>query len=139
MFGSASGRVASSRGLSTSWLIARQVGSGAKDQRPCPPLVVAASLAALFAGPTSAESDRGLRSVRSGASGTSRVGVERATALVRLLAGCGSGGSTITVADLLAPTLRQFAGIRWVKVFAPDGTTENAAAPGDSRPECLEP
>ncbi len=97
------------------------------------------AVAAVLAGPSRAEHDRGLRLVSSGATGTSRVGVQRATALVRLLGGCTSGGSTVTVADLLVATLRQFEGIRWVKVYGPDGSTENPAAPGDSLPECLEP
>jgi hypothetical protein len=94
---------------------------------------------ALFAGPTHDETDRGLAMVRSGATRASAVGVERGTALVQLLGGCTSGGATLTIADLLVATLRQFDGVRWVKIYGPDGSTQNPATPGDSVPECLEP
>jgi hypothetical protein len=98
-----------------------------------------AAVDALFAGPTRAEARRGLTAETSGATGASAVGIERSTALVQLLGGCDSGGHVVTVASLLVPTLRSFDGVRWVKIYGPDGTTQSPDTPGDSVPECLEP
>ena len=97
------------------------------------------ALAALFAGPTTSEKAGGLRLVSSGATGVSRVRVERSTALVRLVGGCRSGGSTVTIGTLITTTLKQFARVAAVKIYDPGGRTETPDVPGDSIPACLEP
>jgi hypothetical protein len=97
------------------------------------------ALAALVSGPTSSEAARGLRLVSSGAVGVSQVRVERSTALVELLGKCRSGGSTVTIASLITTTLKQFSGVAAVKVYDPNGRTEDPDVPGDSIPVCLEP
>jgi hypothetical protein len=101
----------------------------------------AAVLHQLFAGPTRAEHARGLRTVRSGATGFTRLTISSSTKVARvyLKGGCASGGSTFTVANLIRPTLKQFASVRWVKIYDPQGRTEHPTGRRDSIPECLEP
>jgi hypothetical protein len=99
-----------------------------------------AALHQLFAGPTAAEHARGLRTVRSGATGFTRLTVSKSkVARVYLKGGCSSSGSTFTVANLIRPTLKQFANVRWVKIYDPQGHTEHPTGRRDSIPECLEP
>jgi len=93
----------------------------------------------LFAGPLVREQTRGLRLVRSRASGFADLAVSGGIARVRLLGRCSSGGSTITVADEIAPTLRQLDTVDWVKVLDPSGTTADPSGPTDSIPDCLNP
>jgi len=100
---------------------------------------VAGALEALFAGPTPAETGQRLESTHSGATGYTDLRVVDGVAHVTLGGGCSSGGSTLTIADLIIPTLKQFDSIRAVKIYAPDGTTELPDGPDDSIPECLEP
>lgn len=93
----------------------------------------------LFAGPTTREQEDGLRLLRSGATGYTDLAVEDRVASVRLVGGCSSGGSTVTIAGEILPTLRQFDSVDWVKLYDPAGTTLDPDGPGDSTPECLEP
>jgi hypothetical protein len=37
------------------------------------------------------------------------------------------------------PTLRQLAGVDWVKIYSPSGHTERPTGRSDSIPVCLEP
>ncbi len=98
-----------------------------------------AALHALFAGPTPQERSAGLRLVRSGAWGFDDLQIAARIARVRLTRGCSSGGSTITVAGSVAPTLRQFPTVDWVKIYGPGGNTEQPQGQVDSIPACLEP
>lgn len=93
----------------------------------------------LFAGPTQAERSAGLAVVRSRATGFRDLSISGGVARLRLTGGCSSGGSTFTVADLLRPTLEQFATVSAVKVYDPQGRTQQPTGDGDSVPECLEP
>lgn len=104
-----------------------------------PPAVATGALDALFAGPTPAEQADGLRLVRSGATGFSSLHIDGGVARVRLEGGCASGGSTMTIAGEIVPTLRQFSSVAAVKILAPDGTTERPDGTIDSIPTCLEP
>ena len=97
------------------------------------------ALDALFAGPTVDESNEGIIHVGSGATGVSEVTLADGIARVHLEGGCSSGGSTLTVASEIIPTLMQFEGVEAVKIYDPEGTTEDPDGPGDSIPECLEP
>ena len=81
----------------------------------------------------------GLRLVRSRAWGFDDLQIASGIARVRLTRGCGSGGSTITVAGEIVPTLRQFPTVDWVKIYAPGGSTEQPRGQVDSIPACLEP
>ena len=99
----------------------------------------AAVLHSLFAGPTPGETAAGLRLVRSRAWGFDQLSITGGVARVRLTRGCGSGGSTITVANEIVPTLKQFPSVDWVKIYGPGGHTENPTGPSDSIPFCLEP
>jgi hypothetical protein len=93
----------------------------------------------LFAGPTASERTGGLRFLASGATDYSNLAVSNEVARVRLRGGCSSGGSTVSIAGEIMPTLRQLANVSWVKIYDPAGTTERPTGRVDSIPECLEP
>jgi hypothetical protein len=93
----------------------------------------------LFAGPTQPERAAGLRFLPSGATGFSNLGISEQIARVRLTGGCSSGGSTVTIAGEIMPTLRQFDTVDFVKIYDPSGLTEQPIGAVDSVPECLEP
>jgi hypothetical protein len=93
----------------------------------------------LFAGPTRAEIAVGLRLVRSRAWGFDRLSIADRVARVRLTRGCSSGGSTMTIADQITPSLKQFPSVDWVKIYSPARRTEQPSGPVDSIPACLEP
>lgn len=93
----------------------------------------------VFAGPLPREKANGLRLLRSRATGWTRLRIADGIGRVQLLDGCSSGGSTVTIAGEIMPTLEQLPRVRWVKIYDPDGTTENPTGPVDSIPECLEP
>jgi len=93
----------------------------------------------LFAGPTAAESAHGLRLVTSDATGFDHLALTGGQARVRLTGGCASHGSTLTIANEIVPTLRQFAGVTAVKILDPHGATEKPSGVGSSIPTCLEP
>ncbi len=109
------------------------------DRTVKPPAVAAGALDALFAGPTAAERTTGLTLILSGATGYSNLHIDNGIAYVRLDGGCSSGGSTMTIAGEIMPILRQFASVNYVKIYAPDGTTETPTGSRDSIPVCLEP
>jgi hypothetical protein len=60
-------------------------------------------------------------------------------ARVRLASGADSHGSTLTIAAEIFPILEQFPTVRWVKIYDPDGHTEQPAGLSDSSPAGLEP
>jgi hypothetical protein len=94
----------------------------------------------VYAGPTQAERADGLRLLRSRSTGFANLRISRTRiARVQLTGRCGSGGSTVTVAGHITPTLKQFRSVRWVKIYDPQGTTERPWGRSDSIPECLEP
>ncbi|MGQ5417267.1 AMIN-like domain-containing (lipo)protein [Nocardioides sp. MAHUQ-72] len=93
----------------------------------------------LFAGPLPVERAHGLRLLRSGATGLTGPGITDGVARTRMLGGCTSGGSTVTLAGEVMPTLRQFASVDWVKIYDDNGDTETPTGHSDSIPECLEP
>jgi hypothetical protein len=93
----------------------------------------------LFAGPTPAEAARGLQFLASEATGFTNLGIDQRIARVQLTGGCSSGGSTATIAGEVLPTLRQFDTVDFVKIYDPDGRTEQPTGTVDSIPECLEP
>ncbi|MGI5862028.1 MAG: GerMN domain-containing protein [Myxococcales bacterium] len=97
------------------------------------------ALDALFAGPIESEKARGLRFVASGATGFEGLRVENGVAHMRLVGGCNSGGSTVTIANELRPTLKQFEEVEFVKIYDPSGKTEEPEGRTDSIPFCLEP
>lgn len=97
------------------------------------------ALTALFAGPTAAESAKGLRFVASGATGFRDLTISDGVARLRLVGGCASGGSTLTVANLIVETLKEFATVDRVEIYPPAGPTGRAAGDADLIPECLEP
>lgn len=94
----------------------------------------------LFAGPTAGERSSGLVFVRSGATDYRNLTVSSgAVARVQLVGGCTSGGSTVTIANEIMPTLRQLPNVSWVKIYDTAGHTERPTGTVDSIPECLEP
>lgn len=103
------------------------------------PAVAFGALQRLFAGPTQAELRAGLRFVASKTTGFRKLTIADHVARVWLTGGCSSGGSTFTVANEIMPTLRQFASVRWIKIYSPAGRTERPNGHSDSIPACLEP
>lgn len=93
----------------------------------------------IFAGPTPSERKSGLRLLRSRATGFSHLSVTDGVARVRLAGACGSGGSTVTIAGEIMPTLRALRTVAVVKIYDPKGATENPVGRSDSIPTCLEP
>ena len=93
----------------------------------------------LFAGPLVGEHEHGLRLLRSRARGFTGLSIADHIARVRLTGGCSSGGSTVSVAGEIMPTLRQFPSVDWVKIYDPAGHTEQPSGRTDSIPACLEP
>lgn len=108
--------------------------------RPVLPLTPATGLMdRVFAGPTPAEAAAGLRHLASGATGFGALSISAGIARVQLTGGCSSGGSTVTIAGEIQPTLRQLASVDWVKVYDPSGRTGTPTGRSDSIPACLEP
>lgn len=111
------------------------------------PAVAAGSLHRLYAGPTRPERRDDLRLVTSivrPKSGPDRTGfrdlsIRRGVARVTITGRCSSGGSTITVADQLMPTLKHWPTVDFVKIFDRDGETGRPKGRSDSIPACLEP
>jgi hypothetical protein len=93
----------------------------------------------LFAGATPPELTNGLRVLRSEANGFTIRSISDGIARVRLTGGCSSGGSTVTIAGEIMPTLRQLSNVDWVKIYNPAGHTERPFGHRDSIPACLEP
>jgi hypothetical protein len=93
----------------------------------------------LFAGVLPSEHADDLSLLLSGATGFTGLTIADGIAQVQLTGGCSSGGSTVTIAGEIIPTLRQFDSVDWVKVYDPDGNTEDPTGASDSIPECLEP
>lgn len=93
----------------------------------------------LYAGPTSAEYAHGLRLLLSGTTGFNYLTVANGVAKVRLTGSCSSGGSTVTIAGQIIPTLKQLPGVRAVKIYDARSTTGSPFGVTDSIPSCLEP
>jgi hypothetical protein len=93
----------------------------------------------LFAGPLPGERARGLRLLRSGATGYDDLTVSGGVADLRLTGRCSSGGSTVSIAGEILPTLMQLSTVDRVVLRDRSGSTLDPDGPGDSTPACLEP
>jgi len=93
----------------------------------------------LFAGPLPGERARGLRLLRSRATGYDDLTVSGGVADLRLTGRCGSGGSTVSIAGEILPTLKQLSTVDRVVLRDRSGSTLDPDGPGDSTPACLEP
>lgn len=93
----------------------------------------------LFAGVLPQERAGGLRFIRSEAKDFKMLGIENGIARVKLLGGCDSKGSTVTIAGEIIPTLKQLGRVDWVKIYGPGGKTGDPTGPSDSIPACLNP
>lgn len=97
-----------------------------------------AVLQAYFAGPTQAEQAQGLQALTSGFTGFT-LEVEDGYARVHLSGPCASMGASYTVAQPIIANLRQFADIRYVKIYDSEGVTGDPDGATNSIPPCLEP
>lgn len=104
-----------------------------------PPATAKGALERLFAGPTPDEIANNLVFVSSEATGFTRLSIKDEIARVQLTGGCNSRGSTLTIANEIFPTLKQFSSVRYVKIYDPSGHTETPNGRSDSIPQCLEP
>lgn len=91
-----------------------------------------------FAGPTEAEKEKGLRVLSNGLTGA-RVERQGATVHVRTTGVCATNGAAYNVATLLIRNLKQVEGVRYVKLYDPQGGTQQPTGETDSIPECMEP
>jgi hypothetical protein len=100
-----------------------------------------AALQRLYAGPTQAELDRGLRFLPSRTRGFRNLRInDRGVARVTLKGPCDSGGAAQgTVADQIMPTLKSRPAVKWVKILDRFGQTLQPWGKRDSIPGCLEP
>ncbi|MDR0965078.1 MAG: GerMN domain-containing protein [Myxococcales bacterium] len=96
-------------------------------------------LDAMFRGPTDAERAQGLTFVSSGVTGFHKLRIENGVAHVHLKGHCNSGGATVTIANLINATLKQFPSVLHVRIYDSKGHTQQPNGPGDSIPTCLEP
>jgi hypothetical protein len=109
-------------------------------RRPVQPLTPATGVMdRIFAGPLPGEHADGLRLLLSGSTGYRGLRVAAGVARVQLVGGCTSGGSTVTIAGQIQPSLRQLSTVDAVKIYDPSGSTEHPAGRVDSIPTCLEP
>lgn len=92
-----------------------------------------------FAGPTASEYASGLRLLQPKATGFAGLSIAAGVARVRLTGGCSSGGSTVSIAQEIVPTLKQLPAVRFVKIYDSSGHTEHPTGRSDSIPFCLEP
>ena len=90
----------------------------------------------LYKGPT--ETEKGLRFISCESTGASVQSIENGIAKVQLTGGC-SGCGTLSVYDLLVPTLKEFSTISVVQMYDPSGKSQIDSINEDSRPSCLEP
>jgi len=104
-----------------------------------PPATAFGAMQRLFAGPTQAELASGLRFVSSGATGFKNLSIRDGVARVQLTGAISSHGSTFTIANEIMPTLKQFPGVHWVKIYDQNGRTERPLGHSDSIPFSLEP
>ena len=93
----------------------------------------------LFAGALRLERSSGLSTLRSGTTGFVIRSIADGIARVQLTGTCSSGGSTVTIAGEIMPTLRQLGSVDWVKIYDQAGHTEHPLGHQDSIPACLEP
>lgn len=100
---------------------------------------VRGALEQLFAGPSRAELDRGLRLVRSGVAGFRRVEVADQVARVFLAGGCRAADRGVTIAHLIRETLVRRPAVRYVKIFDSRNQTRRPDGPSHSNPACLDP
>lgn len=103
------------------------------------PAVLRGALTALYAGPTDYDRPTGLTFESSDSSGFAALRLRNGIARLRLTGGCDSGGATFTVANEIVPTLKQFSSVDAVKIYDPQGRTQQPRGRSDSIPTCLEP
>ncbi len=94
------------------------------------------ALDSLYQGPSKEET--GLRFIGCGSSGAKLQAVESGVAKVQLEGDCGGCGS-LSVYDLIVPTLKAFHEINVVQLYDSSGKSQIEGAQIDSRPACLEP
>ena len=94
------------------------------------------ALDALYAGPS--KKDGNVRLLACESTGAKVTSIEKGVARVDLQGGCGGCG-TVSVYDLILPTLKAFPEINVVQVYDPSGKSQIEGPKTDSRPACLEP
>lgn len=94
------------------------------------------ALTALYEGPL--ESEQGLRMLKCSSTGAKLQAIDSGVAKVQLEGGCGGCG-TLSIYDLLVPTLKAFSEIDVVQLYDANGKSQVDDPKTDSRPGCLEP
>ena len=94
------------------------------------------ALDTLYAGPSTDE--EGWRLIDCGSTGAKLQTIEDGVAKVQLVGSCGGCG-TMSVYDLIVPTLKAFPEINVVHLYDSGGKSQIEGPKLDSRPACLEP
>ena len=94
------------------------------------------ALERLYEGPETGE--KGLRFLSCGSTTAKLQSVEAGVAKVQLEGGC-QGCGTLSVYDLIVPTLKSFPEIETVQLYDANGKSQVDDPTMDSRPACLEP
>jgi hypothetical protein len=108
-------------------------------RRVTPGAAMGGAVSSLFHGPLVREHNAGLRFLSSEATGFAHLRVSNGIARLQLTGGCNAGGSTESIAGEISPTLKQFPGVQYVKIYDPWGQTGDPTGPRDSSPDCLNP
>jgi hypothetical protein len=101
--------------------------------------IVNSVLDEFFKGPSDVERNQGLAVIRNGFTGYSKVEFASGGVRVYLAGNCQSNGTLYNITRALIPTLKQFPGIQFVKIYDQFGHTREPAARVDSIPACLDP
>ncbi len=99
---------------------------------------ITASLAEYFMGPTVAEQSQGLTVIRNGFAGYRRWDIADGVLSVYLAGTCESNGTPYSIAQPLIATLKQFAGVQYVKLYDGYDHTRDPLHRDDSWPACLD-
>jgi hypothetical protein len=100
---------------------------------------VNAVLDEFFKGPSDVERNSGLAVISNGFTGYSRLEFANGGVHVYLAGTCQSNGTLYTIARPLMLNLKQFPGVRFVKIYDQLGNTRQPSARVDSVPACLDP
>lgn len=99
---------------------------------------MAAALDQYFQGPNAEEQLQGLALERSGYVGYRRLEFSYGILTVYLAGNCQPNGTAYSIAQPLIATLKQFPGVKYVKIFDEYDHTRDPFGPGDSWPVCLD-
>ena len=91
-----------------------------------------------FKGPNAEEQSRGLVAMRNGFAGYGRIDFSNGVLNIYLTGYCQSNGTSYNIVQPLTATMKQFAGVSYVKIYDEFGRTRDPFGQVDSGPICLD-